>query len=134
MKVDDAVRVINEATIMPGWTMFAEPYTERHQSAVRVRITWRAPDYSTPPDTWKDRGRWFEMDLETVVIAGLCTTEEELFRPIIECILGIFCHELRESIRLPEWNHEAPFHPHTDCGMQAWGDVQGDALFGTVLP
>ena len=135
MDAKSACDLINDLTCMPGWTIEATEYTERHEDAIRVEVYWEGPDYSSDPSTWHDQSKWMSMSNEAVIMAGFHDTDGELLRALVtEAIVPCFVHECRESLRILSDGLRAPLHPHRSAGMRAWGDIEGDKYFGASLP
>jgi hypothetical protein len=128
MKVDTAVDLINGLTYLPGWKITARDDTNRFEGSVNVRIAYPAVD------TDRENAKvGYEKKIETYAefrfIVLHCPDQNAVIRKVLDKIMVINLHETREALRvLPSL--DAPFHPHSIDGMEAWGDVEGDLLFG----
>lgn len=126
MNVSSALDLVNALIYWPGWRISATDHTNRFEGAIKVRIDYparnsnrdQAPEYREEIVTY----------VEFPVVVDPCD-DLELYRCIVQQIQKINLHETREGLRVQPtmW---APFHPHRQGGMQAWGDVEGDLKFG----
>ena len=136
MLVDSAVALINSLSYKTDWHIVASDMTSRHESAVRVEVTYPAeqserdefPLYGTPV-----RGG---ARAAFLILVGDCQTDKDLyFRLLSEIILPIEMHEAREFLRVAPTGW-APFHPHRVEGMHEWAkrsglaNVEHDLKFG----
>jgi hypothetical protein len=128
MKVDTAIDFINGITYLPGWKITAKDDTNRFEGSVTVRIAYPAVD------TDRENAKvGYEKTIETYaefrIIVLKCPDQNAVLRKVLDKIMVIYLHETREALRvLP--SYDAPFHPHTIAGMDAWGAEEDDLLFG----
>ena len=128
MRDDTAIDLINGLTYLPGWKITATDDTNRFEGAVTVRIAYPAVD------TDRENAKvGYIKEIETYaefrIVVLLCPTQDDVIRKVLDKIMVINLHETREALRvLPSL--DAPFHPHTIAGMEAWGAVEEDLLFG----
>lgn len=113
----EAVELINRLVYRPGWKISARTFQERYESAIVVTIEFTAQNTSEPPLY----PHAFELHNEFVILTGECPTILHVLRKLLGEILRLEEHEAREFLRLPEdAGYVAPFHPHTDFGMDMW--------------
>lgn len=129
MDASSAITIINEALVFaPGWTITAEPFTERFENTIKVSVNY--PACQTARDDAKEGyPHVIHADASFVMVCD-CNDTADLFRKLLEeVIFPIQHHEAREMLRLKPtfW---APFHPHKIGGMEAWGDRWNDMRFG----
>lgn len=131
MEVQSAVDIVNTQMIyVPGWEFTAEPFTDRFEAAMQVRVNY--PVIRTDREVM--RAGEVVPFTATAAFPIVCDFNDMvgLARCIIDNVLvPIHLHEAREGLRfLPTfW---APFHPHRVDGMNRWGDPNGDLMFGIV--
>lgn len=132
ISVPDAVELINSMVFMPEWEWIAEDYTKRFQGGIKVSVLYQARnsdrDQAPSYQEWTVPGgrASFVMQIND------CVTKEDVLRKlIVEGIMPIFLHETREFLRYPD-TLIAPFHPHNQDTMEAWGSVEHDLKFGAA--
>lgn len=129
MMPDTAAALINSMVYKPEWTISAEVFTKRYESAVKVNVVYtarnsdkeKAPEYAE----WIDGGARASF----VLMVGEDDPLSLLRKLITDVIMVVELHEAREFLRYPT-SLNAPFHPHNLDTMEAWGDVKGDLTFG----
>lgn len=132
ISVSDAVDLINSMVFLPEWEWTARDYTGRFEGGIRIDVVYQArnSDRENAPDytEWtKGGGR-----ASYVILITDCFTPEDVLRKLIdEVIMGIFMHETREFLRYPD-TLVAPFHPHRQDTMKAWGTPEIDIKFGAA--
>lgn len=130
MQVETAVTLINDGlAFVPGWDFTAVGYTERHESAVKVTLTYNTRDYR------RQYAPHYEVPIRPyacyVLNAAEVSDNAELARALIDMAAKTFVHEAREALRFgPTW--WGPFNPHMSSGQLRWGDPDGDVTFGVV--
>jgi len=127
MNVASAVRLVNELVYKPGWAFTAEDHTNRFEGSIKVRIDYPAMNSN------RDRAEHgYDEEIKTYASFALIVQNCDditLYRKLLDRIIQIEIHEAREFLRV-EPTFWAPFHPHRIDGMQRWGDVESDLLFG----
>ena len=130
MKCHEAIDLISKVTYKPGFVIEAFDHTDRFESAIKVVIKYRAPNYN------REHAPTYSVPADNpsasfIVLCGACPDGPALLRQLLDVLLTIEQHEAREALRVgPDW--EAPFHPHTLDGMTRWGDTYKDLTFGAV--
>ena len=131
---------------MPNWSFMATDHTNRFEDAVRVRVEFPARA-SEREEAAKGYPTEFCNHVEFPMIVANCNTADELlFCIIINVLLRLQLHEMREFLRL-KGTYWAPFHPHRHDGISRWaqmvrsldetvvgilgGEAHGDLLYGT---
>jgi hypothetical protein len=124
MDVREACALVNEAGMLvrPGYSIEAEPYTQRFQSGVMLHIRFDAFDSSTIVDgVYTDE---ICVRSDRVILVGDCPGPFAVLAKVLNAVLDIEEHEWREFLRLgPDSDYMAPFHPHTDDGMHRWAHI-----------
>jgi hypothetical protein len=115
---DDACRLINEGLIIPPdiRAMEAHPCLHRFDDAIvletytRPRLSQHWPDYDViaPED----------VVCKNYVRVGDVETADDLVIRVIDVLVKISEHEIREFVRLADGR--APAHPHTADGIDRW--------------
>lgn len=127
MNVSSAVRLVNELVYKPGWSFSAEDHTNRFEGSIKVRIDYPAMNSN------RDRAEHgYDEEIKTYASFALIVQDCDditLYRKLLDRIIQIEIHEAREFLRV-EPTFWAPFHPHRIDGMQRWGAVENDLLFG----
>ena len=128
MQAQDACHYINQSIYKPGWSISArvEPNFE---NTLRVRFEWTAPNYN------KENAPAYEVTTEAnaeflIPCRGDCDIHD-IYHAVLGRILECEQHEAREAFRVGP-ALEAPFHPHTQKGMDRWGSQHTDLTFGSV--
>lgn len=131
MELQSAIDIINDQLVfLPGWEITAEPMVNRFENTVRLHVNY--------PATRTERELMRSGDVEPIATRAsfplVCDFPDivGLARCILmDVIAPINMHEAREGLRFKPtfW---APFHPHRVDGMQRWGNVPGDLLFGVA--
>jgi hypothetical protein len=127
MRVASALDLVNSIVYKPGWKITATDHTNRYEGAIKVRIDYPARNSDRP-----EAAEGYPTEITTyasfVVIVEDCTLDT-MCRRIVEKIIEIEAHEVREFFRLNPtlW---APFHPHNIDGMKRWGELEKDLQFG----
>lgn len=136
MKVSQALNLINNGiTERPGYTVTAVDNTHRYGNSVKVAIFVDTYDSGTleSPDMWKEGYPVHVAEpgarAEFNITVDDCLTEMDLLRKIIHLHILVDTHETREFLRFKDTG-EAPFHPHTRKGMDAWGTPEIDNTYG----
>src|SRR6266496_2242118 len=95
MRVDTAVKLVNDLVFRPGWKITAEDYSHRHEGTICVS---------------------FEYDTRNFVGDDM-DTAEELYFALLKRIERINSHEDREALRVAstKWS---PFYPHKVDGQK----------------
>jgi hypothetical protein len=128
------MNIINNAVFRPEWS-FCAAENDRMQNGVAVTVTYQARDWGSRenPDAWRTGyaamvpGR---AKSSFLITTGAMQTPADVYRAMLVIIARIDSHEAREALRTPDGY--APFHPHNEDSMAAWGDVPGDLTFGAI--
>jgi hypothetical protein len=129
MTPDTAIALIDGLVYKPGWSFETTDHCHRYENSVLVRINYpaqrseraeAADGYATTITTYAK----FIILLDKLDDVGL-------YRRLLDHIACIDSHEAREFLRTRPtlW---APFHPHKTDGMERWGDVAADLVFGVA--
>lgn len=131
MRVESAIRLIENLTYRPGWKFEATDYTKRFEDSIMVKYTF--PAYHTEREL-AEQGypshtdeSWAQFPMQV----GNCNSDVELYRRALRHILKIESHEAREFLRVKP-TYWAPFHPHRTDGMTAWGEPDEDFRYGVA--
>ena len=131
-RVASAVELINNVVYKPEWTFNASAHTKRFEDGVKVDVTYAArnSDRDEAPgyETWIPGGARASF----VIQVADCDTDDDVMRILLtEVILCVEAHEAREFLRYPG-SLVAPFHPHRQHTMAAWGNPHADRAFGVA--
>lgn len=131
-----AVRLINESFIYPPrMAVSASDNTGRYQGSIKIETTMFTSDSGSKhyPDEWRNG---YQTPVNEgngarayfTLMLGSVTSPADLMRLVIECLIRVQAHEIREFTR--DANGIAPFHPHTEAGISAWGTPYEDLTYG----
>lgn len=131
MKTETAITLINQLSYKPGYRFEAHDYCHRFEDTICLTI--HCPTWSTDRKDAQKEYQGAELDLRTkfLIQVGEFTSQEELFRAVLDQIIKLETHEAREFLRVGDTKW-APFHPHKAEGQRLFGDVAGDMAYGLV--
>lgn len=128
MDATSACQYINGAVYKPSWKIMAE-VEPNFENTIRVRFEWEAPNYN------KENAPAYEETTQAnaeflIPCRGDCD-QYDIYHAVFSRIMECEHHESREAFRVGP-ALEAPFHPHTQKGMERWGNPHGDLTFGAL--
>lgn len=107
----------------------------RYQGSVKIETVMFTADSGSKhyPDEWRNG---YQTPVNEgngarayfTVMLGYVTTPSDLLRKVIEILITVQSHEIREFAKLADGI--APFHPHTQAGIDAWGTPEHDLTYG----
>lgn len=125
MRVDSAIRLIENLIYKPGWIFEPTDNTKRFESSVCLKITYPATNSDRDqaasgfPNPIPPKGAY-----ASFVIMTEDMDDVKLYGAIASIIMEIEEHEMREFLRvLP--TYWSPFHPHNTGGIRQWAAVTG---------
>jgi hypothetical protein len=125
MRVDTAIRLINNLIYKPGWSFTATDHTKRFENTINLHVEYPAlnSDRDNAERGYADTVDPFARANFPIVLGDSCT-DEVLYRRVIDIIMEIELHEAREFLRVQP-TYWAPFHPHNIEGMRRWQRTDG---------
>jgi hypothetical protein len=116
MDAQRAAELINGISYRPGWKIEAHylpglPFV-LVQAYVRTVNSNRELALKGYPEE-------IVLGPDTIIDAELYATPEDLYRRILDWIIGLEVHEAREFFRVGD-DMDAPFHPHREECQRAW--------------
>lgn len=129
MLTETACRIINENVVFfPGWKIYAEDFTSRHEGCVCLYI--EAPSVETNrPEAMEGYCVRNTPRATTMLQVADLADDVALHRAVIEKLIEFWTHEARECYRVKP-SYWAPFHPHQIDGMKRWGTPDKDITYG----
>lgn len=127
MDVRTAVDLLSEVTYKPGWTFDVRADEKRHESAIRVRVTYPAPNSDAALAPEYDVPVPGGAHADFLIMAGVLHSPEHVYRALLDKLLMVEEHEAREFFGVGgRIMPDKPFHPHTISGMTNWLNVTDD--------
>ncbi|MFF1469118.1 hypothetical protein [Streptomyces mirabilis] len=117
MNEQRAIELIKGISYRPGWKITAEPMVPGLPFVV-------VQAYIDTVNTNREQAikgypQKIVLGPDTVIDASLYATPEDLYRRILDWIIGLEVHEAREFFRVGT-DMQAPFHPHREECERAW--------------
>lgn len=127
MDAQRAAELINKISYRPGWKIEAHYLSGLPFVLVQAYVDTVNSDRD---QALKGYPQKIVLGPDTVIDADLYGTPEEIYRRILDWIIGLEVHEAREFFRVGPDMH-APFHPHREECERAWERTARDVSVTT---